>query len=76
MSHITPNRVMRQKAADYCIIHNVSLHAVLITTYDICHISPGRLNRVKAGLVIGGCICADDCFFDGHMDSVRVLHYD
>ena len=52
------------------------LHAIVVTTRDICNISPGRLNRVKAGLVIGGCICADDCFFDGLMDSVRVFHYD
>ena len=68
MSHIAPNRALT--------LYHSSIHAVLATTYDICHISPGRLNRVKASLVIGGCICADDCFFDGLMDSVRVFHYD
>ena len=70
MSHIAPYRAMRTNIVSFI------MQAVLITTYDICNISPGRLNRVKAGLVIGGCICADDCFFDGLMDSVGGFHYD
>ena len=53
---------------EHSVTRNMCL--LLVTTRDICNISPGRLNRVKAGLVIGGCICADDCFFDGLMDSV------
>ena len=30
----------------------------------------GRLNRVLAPLVFGGCVCGDGCFFDGYMDTV------
>ena len=30
----------------------------------------GRLNRVKASMVFGGCTCGVDCYFDGYLDSV------
>ena len=30
----------------------------------------GRLNRVKASMVFGGCTCGGDCYFDGYLDSV------
>ena len=36
----------------------------------------GRIDRVKAPLAIGGCICGGDCFFDGYMDSVRGFYID
>ena len=33
----------------------------------------GRLNRVKASMVFGGCTCGGDCYFDGYLDSVCLL---
>ena len=33
----------------------------------------GRLNRVKASMVFGGCTCGGDCYFDGYLDSVCSL---
>ncbi|KAI0231048.1 hypothetical protein LSAT2_018588, partial [Lamellibrachia satsuma] len=35
--------------------------------------NPWRLNRVKAPLVFGGCVCGGDCYFDGFMDSICFL---
>ncbi|KAI0235152.1 hypothetical protein LSAT2_014404 [Lamellibrachia satsuma] len=34
----------------------------------------GRLDRVKAPMVFGGCVCGGDCFFDGYMDTVSFVH--
>ncbi|KAI0239525.1 hypothetical protein LSAT2_009749 [Lamellibrachia satsuma] len=34
----------------------------------------GRLNRVKAPMVFGGCVCGGSCFFDGYMDTVSFVH--
>ena len=30
----------------------------------------GKIDRVKASMVIGGCVCGDTCYFDGYLDTV------
>jgi len=37
---------------------------------DITMFRLGKLNRVKATMVFGGCTCGGACFFDGYLDSV------
>ena len=42
---------------------------------DISTFRLGRLNKVKASMVFGGCACGGDCYFDGYLDSVCSFCY-
>ena len=35
----------------------------------------GKIDRVKAPMVLGGCVCGGACFFDGYLDTVSCPYY-
>ena len=55
----------------------IAFHMIRLPTLEkksCMYVYTGKLNRVKAPLVIGGCTCeAHDCFMFGYMDSVRAF---